>query len=465
MEKNIVDKVSRIHLLGIGGTGMSGLAKLLLDMDKKVSGSDNNLSMVIEELKKKSIKVFHPQKAENVVGRNIELVIYSHAILPDNPEYKKSLELGIPLISYPQALGCLMGKRRGIAVAGTHGKTTTSSLIVSILRQAGYSPSFLLGGEIRGIGNSGVGSSNLLVVEACEYKRSFLHYSPEISIVTNVEKDHLDYYKDITDIKRSFTEFLANVRDKGLIIYCADDKNILQITKKLKDKNLLSYGLKKGQWTAENARFVKNHSEFNCLFEGKKVAKVRLGISGMQNVQNSLAAIACARHLGVEWGDIKEGLEGFKGVHRRCEILGKVGKITVIDDYGHHPTEIKFTLNCIKSMFPKSRLIVVFQPHQYSRTRFLLKEFAAAFSESDKVVVPDIYFVRDSMLEKKLVNAQILVEKIRRNGKEALYLPTFEEIIEYLYEIVRQDDIVLTIGAGPVDRVARGLLERLSEKY
>jgi UDP-N-acetylmuramate--alanine ligase len=462
MKTNIIDSVKNIHLLGIGGTGMSGLARLLQDMNKKVSGSDNNPSIILEELKKKNIRVFYPQKAKNIKGRNIELVVYSQAIFPDNPEYKKSLELGIPLMSYPQAVGCLMEKRKGIAIAGTHGKTTTSSMIVYILMQAGYSPSFLLGGEITGIGNSGVGSSNLLVVEACEYKRSFLNYSPEIAVVTNIEKDHLDYYKGITDIRRSFHDFLENVRNKGLIIYCADDKNTAYVINKLKNKDLQSYGLKVGEWTAKNIRFVEGHSEFDCFFEGKKAAKIKLGISGIQNVQNSLAAIACARHLGVEWKYINRGLEGFKGVHRRCELLGEVGGITVLDDYGHHPTEIKCTLNCIKDMFPESRLIVVFQPHQYSRTRFLLKEFASSFHEADKVVVPDIYFVRDSILEKKLVNAQILVEKIRGNGGEALYLPTFEEIIEYLCEIVRPGDVVLTIGAGPVDKVANELLGRLS---
>ncbi len=463
MGKNIIDRVKNIHLIGIGGTGMSGLAKLLLDMNKKISGSDNNCSLTLEELKKKGIKIFCPQKEKNVAGKKIELVIFSQAILPDNPEYKKTVELGIPLISYPQAIGYLMEKRRGIAVAGTHGKTTTSSLIVSVLIQAGLSPSFLLGGQIRGIGNSGVGNSNLLVVEACEYKRSFLNYAPEMAVLTNIEKDHLDYYKDITDIKRAFHDFLENVSEGG-IIYCADDRNATYVVRGLKNKKRISYGIEKGDWTARNIRFVKTHSEFDCFFKGKKVERIKLGISGIQNVQNSLAAVACARYLGVEWNDIQRGLEAFKGVHRRCEILGKIAGVTVIDDYGHHPTEIKCTLKCIREIFGKSRLIVVFQPHQYSRTRFLLKEFATSFHEADKVVVPDIYFVRDSMLERKLVNAQILVEKIRKNGGEALYLPTFEEIIEYLYEIARRGDVILTVGAGPVDEVAKGLLQRLRAK-
>jgi len=465
MKKNILDSAKRIHLVGIGGTGMSGLAKLLLDIDKKVSGSDSVFSPVLKKLENAGVKISCPQKASNISAGKTELVICSHAIFPDNPEYKKAVECGIPMLTYPEAVGWLMKKRRGIAVAGTHGKTTTSALVVSVLRKAGYSPSFLIGGEISGLGNSGVGSSELLVVEACEYKRSFLSYYPETAIITGIEEDHLDYYKDINDIKNAFLDFAGNVRgENGAVVYCADDGNASAIAGKLKNKNTISYGLKNGRWTAKNISFMKGVSEFDCFFEGKKCGAVKLGISGKHNVQNSLAAIACARHLGGPWKGIKKGLAVFKGVHRRCELLGKEKGVTVMDDYGHHPTEIMCTLGCVRKMFPGARLIVVFQPHQYSRTRFLLKEFALSFSEADKVVVPDIYFVRDSIMEKKLVNAQILVDKIRKNGREALYLPAFKEITEYLLEIVKPGDVVLTIGAGPVNKVAEDLLARLAER-
>ncbi|MCM8760455.1 MAG: UDP-N-acetylmuramate--L-alanine ligase, partial [Candidatus Omnitrophica bacterium] len=367
-----------------------------------------------------------------------------------------------PLLNYPEAVGYVMEKRRGIAVSGTHGKTTTSSLIVSVLKSSGCSPSFLIGGEIKSIGNSEAGSSDLLVVEACEYKRSFLNYRPEIGVVTTIEEDHLDYYRDIEEIKSAFRDFLNNV--KKFIVYCADDRNVLEVIKTLDRKDMISYGLKNGKWRARNIKFLKDRAEFECIFEGKKEALIKLNLPGIHNIKNALAVIACARYLNLPWEGIKEGLERFSGVHRRCEILGKVGGITVIDDYGHHPTEIKCTLQSIRNMFPHNRLIVVFQPHQYSRTRFLLKEFAMSFSDADKVVVPDIYFVRDSLIEKKLVNARMLVEKIRKNGKEALYLPTFEEIVEYLYEIAKKSDIILTIGAGPVDKVAYGILKKLRRK-
>ncbi|HOL21431.1 MAG TPA: UDP-N-acetylmuramate--L-alanine ligase [bacterium] len=462
MENNILEKAKRIHLIGIGGTGMSGLAQLLLSMDKKISGSDNNPSIVLEKLKKKGIQIFCPQREENIC-KDIELIIHSHAILPDNPEYKQAIEYNIPAISYPEAVGCVMEKKKGIAIAGTHGKTTTSSLIVSVLKTAGCSPSFLIGGEIRNIGNSEAGKGDLLVVEACEYKRSFLNYRPEIGVVTAIEEDHLDYYRDIEEIKSAFRDFINNI--KGLVIYCADDRNVLDVIKTVDKKIMVSYGLNRGKWKAKNIKFSKNTSEFECLFEGKKEALIKIGLSGIHNIKNALAVIACARYLNIPWEGIKEGLEKFNGVHRRCEILGKSGGITIIDDYGHHPTEIKCTLKCIRNMFPDNRLIVVFQPHQYSRTRFLLKEFAMSFSDADKVVVPDIYFVRDSIIEQKLVNARMLVEKIRKNGKEALYLPTFDEIVEYLYEIVKKGDIILTIGAGPVDKVAHSLLKKLRKKY
>ena len=461
MEPNILEKSKKIHLIGVGGTGMSGLAQLLMAMDKKVSGSDNNPSKVLRKLKRKGIKVFSPQKEKNI-SKDTELVIHSYAILPDNSEYKKAVEYMIPIISYPEAVGCVMESRTGVAVAGTHGKTTTSSLLVSILKTAGCSPSFLIGGEIKNIGNSEVGKGDLLIVEACEYKKAFLNYKPRIGIITAIEEDHLDYYKNIEEIKKAFSDFSKNIKE--LIIYNGEDKNVRDIIKKSDRKDIISYGINTGNWRAENIKFFKNVSEFDCIVRGKKEAVVRMGISGAHNVKNALAAIICARHLDVPWDSIKEGLKNFGGIHRRSEILGRVGRITVMDDYAHHPTEIKCTLKCIKNRFPDSRIIVVFQPHQYSRTRFLLKEFAMSFSDADKVVVPDIYFVRDSIIEQKFVNAKMLVEKIRKNGKEALYLPSFDEIVEYLCEIVQRDDVIITVGAGTVDKIAHSMLKKLRKK-
>ncbi|MCM8804064.1 MAG: UDP-N-acetylmuramate--L-alanine ligase [Candidatus Omnitrophica bacterium] len=457
---NYIKNATRVHLIGIGGIGVSGLAKILVHMGKKVSGSDNNYSNIIKKLKKKGIKVYLGQKEENI-KEDINLVIHSQAILPDNPEYKKAKELNIPILSYPQAVGEIMREKRGITIAGTHGKTTTSALIVNLLKRLHFSPSFLIGGEIINMGNSGVGNGEFLIVEGCEYKRSFLNYFPEISIVTNIEKDHLDYYKDIEDIKSAFSKFINNTKHNGILIYFAEDKNINDIIKEVKTKKI-SYGFTLGDLKGLNFKIRNMETEFECYYKEKRLGKIKINLWGKHNTLNSLAAIGVGIYLGLLWEEIKEGLESFKGVHRRCEILGNKDGITVIDDYGHHPTEIKATLECIKQVFPNRRLIVVFQPHQYSRTRFLLKDFASSFSLADKVVVPDIYFVRDSLIEKKLVNAEILVEKIRKNCKEAIYLPTFKEIVEYLCEIKRKGDVILTIGAGPIDKVAKEFLKRIS---
>ncbi|MCM8785089.1 MAG: UDP-N-acetylmuramate--L-alanine ligase [Candidatus Omnitrophica bacterium] len=458
---NFIKKSNKIHLIGIGGIGVSGLAKILIHLGKKVSGSDNNYSPIIKKLKRLGIKVYIGQKEQNI-DSNIDLVIYSQAILPDNPEYKKAKELNIPILSYPEAIGEIMKEKRGIVVSGTHGKTTTSALIVTLLKSLKLSPTFLIGGEIINLGNSRVGKKDFFVVEGCEYKRSFLNYCPEIAIITNIEKDHLDYYKDINDIKNAFLQFTQNIKPDGILIYCGEDRNLKSIIKKLKI-NSFSYGFGPYNITAQSFKTIAMKTEFECFYNGSKLGKIKMNLWGRHNVLNSLSVIGVGIYLGFYWREIKKGLESFKGVHRRCEILGEKRGIIVIDDYGHHPTEIKATLKCIRDVFPDRRLIVVFQPHQYSRTRFLLKEFANSFSLADKVVVPDIYFVRDSLIEKKLINSEILVEKIRKNGKEAIYIPSFKEIVEYLYEIKKQGDIILTIGAGPIDRVAKEFLKRLNK--
>ncbi|MFN4227295.1 MAG: UDP-N-acetylmuramate--L-alanine ligase [Candidatus Ratteibacteria bacterium] len=457
--RNVIKKSKRIHLIGIGGIGVSGLAKILVHFGKEVSGSDNSYSPIIKKLKKLGIKIYIGQKEQNI-DPTIELVIHSQAILPDNPEYKRAKELNIPILSYPEAVGEIMNEKRGIVISGTHGKTTTSALVVNLLKTLKLSPSFLIGGEIVNSGNSGFGKGEFFVVEGCEYKRSFLNYHPEIAIITNIEKDHLDYYKDIDDIKSAFLQFAENIKPGGFLIYCGEDKNLKDIVKKLKI-NSLSYGFGSYNITASYFKTIGKTTEFECFFNQNRLGKVKINLWGRHNVLNSLSVIGVGLCLGFSWQEIKKGLESFKGVHRRCEILGERKNIIVLDDYGHHPTEIKATLKCIKEVFPNRRLIVVFQPHQYSRTRFLIKDFASSFSLADKIVVPDIYFVRDSLIEKKLVNSEILVEKIRKKGKEAIYIPSFKDIVEYLCEIKREGDIILTIGAGPIDKVAKEFLKRI----
>jgi len=458
---NLIEKARKIHLIGIGGIGVSGLAQILLKHGKKITGSDNVYSTLIKKLEKKGIKIFIGQKERNI-SSDIDLVIHSQAITSENPEYKKALSLKIPIISYPEAVGFLMNKKKGIAIAGTHGKTTTSALIVNILQKNNFSPSFLIGGEIIGKGNSGVGEGEYLVVEACEYKRSFLNYYPEIAVITNIEEDHLDYYKNLEEIKKAFEKFCKNVRENGFIV-CWEEDDFFKVIRKNFLKKAITFGLKEGMWQAKNIEYSKKFTSFECWFNNKFIGKVKIKIKGLHNVLNTLASFAVGDIIGIPWENLKKSVEEFKGVHRRCEIIKKINGITIMDDYGHHPTEIKSTLKSIREIYPKNRLIVVFQPHQYSRTRFLLKDFASSFLLADKVIVPDIYFVRDSLLEKRLVNAKILVERIRKNQKEAIYIPTFSEIVTYLKEIIKQGDIVLTIGAGPVNEVGKELIKELEK--
>ncbi|MCK9265572.1 UDP-N-acetylmuramate--L-alanine ligase [bacterium] len=462
MKNNLLESSKKIYMTGIGGTGMSGLGRMLLNINKEVVGSDKTYSTVLDELKAKGAKIHLTQTKKNIT-KDINIFIYSHAVAPDNPEYIKALEYGIPMLSYPEAVGLLMKTKRGVAVAGTHGKTTTASMVVSILQSAGACPSFLIGGQMLNSGNnSGVGASDFLIVEACEYRRSFLNYSPEIAIVTNIEKDHLDYYKNITEIKRAFKRFFGNLKAGGKIIYCSDDKHTTNVANKLKDKSTISYGILSGDYRAENIKVFEDFTQFDYCYKKKKIGTIKSKTHGHHNILNSLASMICADCFGIPFELIKTGIEDFKGVHRRSEVLANIKGITVIDDYGHHPTEITCTLKSMRKLFPKSRLIVVFQPHQHSRTRILLKDFAKSFNLADKIIVPEIFFVRDSLLEKKLVTSQVLVDKINLNGQEAIYLPSFDEIVDYLADISQPGDVILTIGAGPVDTIAKGLIAKLN---
>jgi len=447
-----------VHIVGIGGTGVSGLARLLQSEGKTVRGSDMKRNAITEQLERAGISVFCPHGEENI-STDTDLVIYSLAIPVDNPELHKAEKLRIPAVTYPQALGFLMHEKRGIAIAGTHGKTTTSALVVHILRQSGIAPGFVIGGEIIGLGNSGAGNGPFLVAEACEYRRSFLNLEPEIAVITTIEEDHLDFYKDITEITGAFKEFASHV--KGTVIGSAHDDRIAQIFSTL-GKPTLTFGLGNGELSASQIQYQDKGNSFVCNFEGRHLGEISSPLCGYHNILNCLASIAVALILKIPWESISAAVKNFPGVGRRCEIIGEYSGIMIVDDYGHHPTEIVATLRGLRQKFPGRRIVAVFQPHQYSRTRFLLRDFAASFQFADEVIVPDIYFVRDSEAEKKLINSEILVREIRGNGTNARYIKTFEEIVSYLEENSKNGDLVLTIGAGPVNEVAMKLKEALS---
>jgi len=368
-----------------------------------------------------------------------------------------------------------MEKKFGIAVAGTHGKTTTTAMVTTILKEAGENPSFVIGGEVKELGgNSGIGSSDFLVAEACEFGGNFLHLKPKVAIVTNIEEDHLDYYRDLKEIKKAFVKFISLLPADGFLVISEDAQEtlaskedlVVEAKKELRPKaKVFTYGLKEGNdYQATGISLQKNSTSFDILYRKEFSAALSLKIPGEHNILNSLAAFAIGHQLGIKKNLIKNALDNFQGVGRRFEIKGEISRVTVIDDYGHHPTEIKATLSAVRQRYPVSRLIAVFQPHQYSRTRFFLDDFAKAFKKANLIIVPDIYFVRDSAKEKRLVNSKSLVEKIKKNRGDALYLPDFTAIVNYLLKIVRSGDVILTIGAGPVYQIADELIKKLKNR-
>ena len=447
----------RIHLIGCGGIGLSGIARILLKEGKILSGSDTDASNLTGKLQKQGMKFFLGQRGKNIT-EDVELIIISAAIKDDNPELKKAKGLKIPVISYAQALGLAMETGFGIAVAGTHGKTTTTAMITFILKEAGEEPNFVIGGEVKELGgNSGVGSGNFLVAEACEFNRNFLSLKPKVAVVTNIEEDHLDYYQNLQEIKEAFAEFVSLVPADGFIVLSEQAKRCLPKTK----TKVFTYGFgEDNDYRAREIFLEKNRTDFVILNQ-KNYIPISLRIPGKHNILNSLAAFVVSSQLGIKEAIIKKALKNFKGVRRRFEVKGKFKDITIIDDYGHHPTEIKATLSAVRQRYPNNRVIAIFQPHQYSRTRFFLDDFARAFKKADLIIVPEIYFVRDSEEEKRLINSKNLVEKIKKNKGNALYIPDFISIVNYLLKITRPFDVVLTIGAGPVYQVADGLVRKL----
>ncbi|MGB9642270.1 MAG: UDP-N-acetylmuramate--L-alanine ligase [Candidatus Ratteibacteria bacterium] len=454
-----IKKVKVIHIIGIGGAGTSGLAKILNATGKTVQGSDVRKTPQTEFLENLGIRVFYEHNSANI-DKRIDLVIRSQAINSDNPEFLRAKQLNIPVITYPRALGLLMHERRGIAVAGTHGKTTTAAMIVFILKHAGYDPDFVIGGEICGYGNSGVGKGNFLIVEACEYKRSFLNLEPEVGVITSIEEDHLDYYRDINDIKNAFEDFSERIKPGGKLIGMIEDPVVASVINRSGSIST-GYGFEHGDVMAKNVRFFEEGNRFDCYYRGKKLGEVFTPIFGKHNVLNALAVISTGILLGIPFSQIVNALEKFPGVLRRSQILACINDIYIIDDYGHHPTEIVATLKGLRQRFPSRKIIAIFQPHQYSRTRFLLKDFASSFTLADEVIVPDIYFVRDTENEKQLVNSKMLVNKIIENGTMAQYIKDFDCIVDYLAKNTKPGSIVLTIGAGPIYEVGLKLKEVL----
>jgi UDP-N-acetylmuramate--alanine ligase len=447
----------KVHFIGAGGSGMSGLARMLLDAGAIVTGSEPRPGAQTFELIRKGAKISRDQIGE-FLSRDVDLVVRSAAVPDANREMLAAKALGLKTVKYAQMLGLVMAERFGVAVAGTHGKSTTSAMIGFALTQCGADPSFVIGGTVRQLGGgSHSGSGNVFVAEACEFDRSFHNLHPKIALITNIERDHLDYYRDLDEIVQSFRDFARRVPPDGLIIAAGQDPQVAHALSGLTTP-VQTVALRENYiWSTRVLGIDNGCYSGEVSYRNQPVGTLRLSIAGEHNLMNATMAAAACAACGVCPADAVDALGRFQGVDRRMTVMGRFHGATVVDDYGHHPTEIRTTLKALRQRFEPRRLICVFQPHQHSRTRSLMEDFAASFVLADETIVPDIYFVRDSESERQRVTAADLVERVRANGQRAVYLSSFGQIVQYLKENAREDDLIVTMGAGNIWEIGRDL--------
>jgi UDP-N-acetylmuramate--alanine ligase len=445
----VFHKIDTIHFVGIGGIGMSGIAEVLLNLGFKVTGSDLRKTDTTERLEQLGARIFYGHKAENV--EDTDVVVVSSAVKADNPEVLKAREQFIPVIQRAEMLAELMRMKYSIAVAGAHGKTTTTSLVSSILGHAGIDPTCVIGGKLKSLGsNAKLGDSKYLVAEADESDGTFLLLFPTIAVVTNIDMEHLDFYKDITEIKAAFLTFLNKVPFYGLDIICIDNANLQSLIPSLK-RRYMTYGLsKQADLRAENITYNGFETTFKVIYREYGLGDISLTLPGIHNVRNALAAIGVSIELDIPFVTIREALKEFSGIQRRLEIKWD-GDIKLIDDYGHHPTEIKATLSAVRSMW-KGRVVVVFQPHRYTRTKALMDDFVTSFNEADLLIVTEIYAASEEKIEG--VSGHILADKIKASGhRNVMFAPSKEDAAELVLQNAKPGDVVITLGAGDVNKI------------
>jgi len=455
-------KYSKVHFIGIGGISMSALAEILISEGYNISGSDTKDSLIIERLRKLGAKIYIGHDEENV--QDVDLVIYTDAISKDNVEFLKAISLNIPVIDRATFLGALMKNyKNSIAVSGTHGKTTTTSMISTILNHSKLNPTILLGGELDEIGgNVKLGSKELILTEACEYKGNILKYFPTMAIILNMDEDHLDYFKSIEHIQDTFVQYAKNLNKDGYLIINRDDAGAEKVVKSTKAK-VYTFGIHNDcHYKAEDINFTKEgYPTYTLKIKNDKSYKVNLSVMGLHNVYNSLASIASAHIFGIPMEDILERISLYKGVHRRLELKGYYNGAKVIDDYAHHPTEIKATLSALRNT-TNGNIYCVFQPHTYTRTKLLLNSFAESFASADKIIITDIYAAREK--DNGLIHSRDLVNAIFDKGFDAIYLGSFSEVEDYLMSHVKEDDIILTMGAGNVYMIGDSIVEQSDDQ-
>ncbi len=454
-------KLKHIHFVGIGGVGMSGIALVLKNMGFEISGSDLKETDLTKKLAQQGIKLFYGHQAENAIG--VDVLVYSSAVTKDNIELTTAQANRIPVIPRAEMLAELMRMKYSIAISGSHGKTTVTSMISTVLEKAGLDPTTVIGGKILGSETGAkIGKSEYLVAEADESDRSFLLLYPTIAVITNIEREHLDYYKNLNDIKKSFVQFVNKVPFYGMVILCADSPAVKQICPKMK-RPKITYGLaRKAMFNAIDIRLQRFSTEFTLVVEGKKIDRWTLKVPGIHNVQNSLAAIAVARQLDIGLDSIKQGLYEFSGVHRRLEKIGEKSEIVVFDDYAHHPTEIQVTLKVLRNAFPKQRLVGIFQPHRFTRTKFLANDFGVSFSDCDLLVMTDIYPASEPPIPG--VTSKLIIDAIKTNNSSSprvIYIEDKNEICNQLIPQLKQGDVIITLGAGNIWEIGKEILARL----
>jgi UDP-N-acetylmuramate--alanine ligase len=460
-------KIQRIHFVGIGGIGMSGIAEVLLTLGYKVSGSDLKSSSVTERLAEKGAIIFEGHRPENVTGA--EVVVASSAIRRDNPEITAAHSQLIPVIQRAEMLAELMRLKYGIAIAGMHGKTTTTSMVAAVLAAAGLDPTVVVGGRVDAMGsNARLGKSQYLVAEADESDRSFLKLSPILAVVTNIDREHMDCYRDMADVEQAFLDFIDRVPFYGMAVLCHDDERLRNMLPRLA-RRAATYGLHEdADFRAGAVKTLcssnKHYSHFSVSYRGKSLGEFHLRVPGAHNVLNATAAVAVAIGLDVDPERIREALENFRGVDRRFQLRGRAAEVSVIDDYGHHPTEIRATLAAARQC-GFNRIHVIFQPHRFTRTRDLLDQFGAAFSDADTVMVLDIYAASEAPIPgitgERLAQA---IQSLGEKGQRARYVSSFDAAARQVSELAEPGDMVLTLGAGSVSQLGPLILEQLERK-
>lgn len=461
MVKRVYRKINRIHMVGIGGSGMNGIAEVLLNLGYKVSGSDLQLSEVTRRLSRLGAKIHRGHRAESIHGADV--VVISSAVREDNVEVQEARRLKIPVIPRAEMLAELMRMKYGIAVAGSHGKTTTTSMIAQVLEYGGLDPTIVVGGRLNTIGSHAkLGGGDFIVAEADESDRSFLFLFPFIAVLTNIDEEHLDQYQTVEEIKKTFACFANKVPFYCPVILCLDDPNLQEIIPRL-ERRLITYGYSsQADIFARDLTFSGFKSSATLFYRGKKLGDLKLQVPGEHNISNAMAAVAVGLDLGLRPKDILQALGRFAGTGRRFELKKTIGDIMVVEDYGHHPTEIRATLSAAKRGFPR-RLMVVFQPHRYTRLSLLMKNFATAFNQADVLVITEVYPAGEPPIPG--VTGQALYEAISAHGHRNVHFePNMKKIPSLVGRMAEREDIVLVLGAGNINRTVPEIIAQLEKR-